>query len=151
MAKLVRDDAVLPIVRAMASEVVAGAARSNPVSVCEAIRAWCAGAVRFVHDPVGLELVHSPEALIRLYAKQGFIAGDCDDAAVLAAGLGRAVGCAARFVAVSFLDSPLVYRHVWAEIAPPTGPVEWIECDVTRQFQEFPSRAIGRVLVWNIT
>lgn len=151
MASLVRQDAVLPIVRALASDVIARVPRSDPVAICEAIRAWCAGVVRFVHDPVGLELVHSPEALARLYRAQGYVAGDCDDAAVLAAGLGRAVGCPARFVAVSFLDSPATYRHVWAEIAPPAGPGEWIECDVTRQFQEFPAQAIGRVLVWDIT
>lgn len=151
MGALVTKDAVHPLVRDMASSIVAGLPPEHPVLLCEAIRSWCAGAVRFAYDPPTIELVHSPEAQVRIYREKGFIVGDCDDAAVLAAGLGFAIGCGARLVAVSFLDNPTAFRHVWAEIAPPTGPGEWIECDVTRRFQNIPVDRIAQVLVYEIT
>jgi hypothetical protein len=152
MACLMRADAVHPLVRERASAIVHGIGREHPVLLCEAIRAWCARTVRFAHDPPDRELVHSPEAQLRQFEAVGYIVGDCDDAAVLAGGLALSIGCRVRLVAVAFLDNPDAYRHVWAEIAPPTGPDgEWIECDVTRQFQQVPVAFIARVLVYPVS
>lgn len=147
MSRLARMDRAHPLVRDVAASCSQLANLQHPVTLCEAIRQWCAGAVTFRHDPPNMELLHSPEAMIRLWKQKGTIIGDCDDAAILAAGIALAAGCRARFVAVAFLDKQAPYRHVWAEIAPPTGTGEWVECDVTRNFQEVPVQFISRVLV----
>lgn len=151
MARLVHHDAVHPLVRAVASDIVTPYMQRDPVGACEAIRRWCASNIRFTRDPSDRELLHSPEAQLRQYEQTKIILGDCDDAAILAAGLAVAVGCRARFVAVAFLDSRNPFAHVWAEIAPPTGTgAEWIECDVTRSFQSIPVQSISRVLVFPV-
>ncbi len=64
---------------------------------------------------------------------------DCDDAAILAAGLGKAVGLLARFVLVGFRSSRAPFSHVWTELRSPTGG-PWVEMDVTRSVQRLPSR-----------
>lgn len=148
MARLVHHDAVHPLVREVAAGIVAPFAQRDPLAACEAIRQWCATAVQFTRDPMDRELLHSPEAMLRQWESTRRILGDCDDAAILAAGLAVAVGYRARFVAVAFLDTRNPYAHVWAEVAPPTGTGdEWIECDVTRSFQSIPVQSISRVLV----
>lgn len=151
MARLVHYDAVHPLVREVASSIVAPYVQRDPLAACEAIRRWCATAVQFTRDPADRELLHSPEAMLRQWEASRRIIGDCDDAAILAAGLAVAVGYRARFVAVAFLDNRNPYAHVWAEIAPPTGTgAEWIECDVTRSFQSIPVQSISRVLVFPV-
>lgn len=152
MAQLARADASHPLVRDVAVSCIQQADPSTPYSLCEAIRRWCASAVTFRHDPPELELVTSPEAQLRMYLENGTIIGDCDDAATLAAGIALAAGCRVRLVAVAFLDKRANYRHVWCEIAPRTGTQgDWIECDVTRSFQNIPVESISRVLVYPVT
>lgn len=150
MARLIRQDAPHPLVREYAAAATDGIPRADGIAFCEAIRRWSADHFRFAYDPPTIELLHSPEAQVRIIAASGQVVGDCDDAAILAGGLGYALGCGARLVAVSFLDNPNVFRHVWAEISPPTGPGAWIECDFTRQFQHIPQSHIARALVFNV-
>lgn len=151
MARLVREDVIHPLVRELAASIIQPYAKQDTLAWCEAIRAWCASAVQFTRDPSDRELLHSPEAMIRQWRESHRILGDCDDAAILAAALGVAVGCRARFVAVAFLDKQNPYGHVWAEIAPPTGTGDgWIECDVTRSFQNVPTHLISRLVVFPV-
>lgn len=148
MAKLIKADTVVPLVRDVASSIAELAGPQDAVEVGEAIRLWCARTFVFTRDPVNEELLHSPEAQLRQYVATKRITGDCDDAAILAGGLAAAVGLRVRLVAVAFLDTRNPYAHTWAEIAPPTGTGdEWIECDVTRSFQSVPLPLLSRVLV----
>ncbi|MEE8177710.1 MAG: hypothetical protein V3T65_06925 [Acidobacteriota bacterium] len=54
---------------------------------------------------------------------------DCDDAAVLSAALGKAVGLKPRFVVLGFEGPTGPYRHVYTELF---DGVAWTEMDVTR-------------------
>jgi hypothetical protein len=151
MARLVRHDAVHPWVRDVASRIAESVGPQSPVEIGEAIRTWAANVFVFIRDPADRELLHSPEAQIRQWRETGRITGDCDDAAILVGGLALAVGLRVRFIAVSFLDTRNPYAHTWAEIAPSTGTEdEWIECDVTRTFQNVPVSLISRFLVFPV-
>ena len=151
MARLVREDVIHPLVRELAASIIKPIGVFDTLAWCEAIRAWCAAYVQFVRDPSDRELLHSPEAMVRQWRETHRILGDCDDAAILAAALAVSVGCRARFVAAAFLDKRNPFGHVWAEIAPPTGTGDgWIECDVTRTFQNVPTHLISRLLVFPV-
>lgn len=95
------------------------------------IRQWLTQAVRFVPDPVGLELIRTPHRMLEDLLRQGFAQGDCDDVATLAAALGKAVGSPARFRVIGFrAEGP--YQHVYTELWHGNG---WSELDTTRPFQ----------------
>lgn len=51
-------------------------------------------------DPLGIEYVVSPDLQLCFFDKVGFLAGDCDDAATLAAALLVAFGVPCWFVAI---------------------------------------------------
>jgi len=151
MGALVKREAVIPAIRHVAAQCVEMAGNEHSVRLVEAIRAWVARHFRFMRDPADRELLHSPDAQMRQLAANGYIVGDCDDAAILAAAIGLACGCRTRLVAVGFLDKRAPFSHVWAEVSPPTGlGGEWVECDVTRSFQSVPTHLISRVLVFPI-
>jgi hypothetical protein len=151
MARLIRDASTEWIVRDTAQRIVSSVHPDDGPGRCEAIRAWCAGHVRFVADPAS-ETIHTPALQLAVIGRDGVIGVDCDDVAVLAGGLGAAVGCGVRLTAVSFLDFSDSFSHVWASLLPPlgTGP-DWIECDVTRPFQDVPLDALSRVVIIPVT
>lgn len=84
---------------------------------------------RFVRDPTGIELLHRPERLLDQIAAGGYAIGDCDDAAILGAALGKAVGFSARFVVLGFFGPRGPFSHVYTELWTGTG---WRELDITR-------------------
>jgi transglutaminase-like putative cysteine protease len=117
-----------PAFRAFALSVVRGCGGRDLVCQLTVLRAWLQSRFRFVRDPYGVELVYSPERQVDMFRRQGYIEGDCDDAAVLAAALAQALGFRVRFKLLSFfnLETP---SHIYTEAL---GPYGWVEFDVTR-------------------
>ena len=71
--------------------------------------------VRYRHDPQGVELVKTPEALLREINAYGTTGGDCDDSAVLLGALLESLGYPVRFVAISErIGDPL--HHVLLQV-----------------------------------
>jgi hypothetical protein len=99
--------------------------------MAQTIRAWLSGNFRFVPDPVGVELLRAPAVQLHTWEQRGLITGDCDDAAILGAALGKAVGIRAAFVAVGFsMSGPL--SHVYTVLTgPPKRPIS-VDLDVTK-------------------
>src|SRR5690242_19255940 len=56
------------------------------------LRDWLAAHVRFLDDPVGIELVRTPLEQLRRIKLDGVMRGDCDDVATLSAALAKALG-----------------------------------------------------------
>lgn len=83
---------------------------------------------RIVPDPDYVEYISSPVRQLCLYGERGFLAGDCDDAATLAAGLLSAGGWPCVLVAIR-LHGDREFSHVFARtfevdidpIVPPTA------------------------------
>jgi len=141
---LARREAWHPIVRNTAVQIVQAEDGYSGEGQALAIREWLNDHVRFLRDPRGAELLHGPVLTISQVDKNGMAYVDCDDAAVLAAALGKAVGLRARFVLVGFSSPHAPFRHIWTELAAPRPGSRWVEQDVTRASQNLPVVASRR-------
>lgn len=130
MVRLIRQGAVTPIVRRVALQIVASDPRDQRIQA-GTLKTWLHSRFRFVRDPFGAELLHTPEYLLRGVEAEGYVQGDCDDAAILGASLARSIGFRTRLIIVAFHDPRAPYSHVWAEIGDLAGKW-WYELDVTR-------------------
>lgn len=134
MADAVRESLTDPTVRDTALAIIRGCpGRDYPCQV-GALRRWLAARFRFRRDPHRLEWVVSPVRQLAYVRGQGFVEGDCDDAAVLAAALGEAVGFPARLAVLGFLGPAGPFGHVFTElgVSSPPAAAGWYELDVTR-------------------
>ncbi len=76
--------------------------------------------IRYTRDPVGMELVQTPDATLKLGV------GDCDDKTVLAGSLLNATGHPVQIVAIGKI--PGVLSHVYLETK--IGP-NWVALETT--------------------
>jgi transglutaminase-like putative cysteine protease len=145
MKRNVARDYLKPVVRLKAVEIVKGLPARQDDQQIAAIRAWLQQHFSFLRDPRGAELNYSPEWMLREIANTGVMNADCDDAAVLAATLGKAIGLRARFVCLAFFSKSAGFAHVYTDLASPIGKSPtWIEMDVTRGAQSIPVSQISR-------
>lgn len=77
------------------------------VSEAKALHEFVRDKIRYVKDPVGIELVQTPEATLDIGQ------GDCDDKSTLLAALLEAIGHPARFTVLGFNGAP--FSHVMTE------------------------------------
>ncbi len=80
-----------------------------------ALHGYVRDAIRYVKDPVGLELVQAPERTLEIGQ------GDCDDKSTLLAALLMATGHPCRFTVVGFKDRG--FSHVLVEAR---SGVKWV-------------------------
>lgn len=88
------------------------------------IRRFLADRVKFLADPLGVELLHDPEWMIREIARRGYLGLDCDDVAVLGAALCKNAGIRCLFRVVAFWSDKNPYQHVYTLAETGTGLVE---------------------------
>ncbi len=98
------------------------------------IARWVRAHLRFIPDPVGVEAITTPEAHLMVATQEGISAGDCDDAAVLAGALARAVGAPVRIALASFRADRRLH-HTWSEAM---GQGRWIDMDPFRNERTAP-------------
>jgi transglutaminase-like putative cysteine protease len=75
--------------------------------------------VRYVPDPVGVELIKAPWVMIDGINKQGWTAGDCDDFASLGYALLRNVGVPAQLAVAWYGDA--TPRHIFDVVPMKSG------------------------------
>lgn len=130
MRSIVNASLVNPIVIAEGHRIANHIQARDYFAIAQTIRFFLAQNFRFIADPIGIELVRTPEFLLRQFNANGYMTGDCDDAAVIGAALGKAVGIPANFVAVGFKrNGPLL--HVFTELRPKFSGVI-VDLDVTK-------------------
>lgn len=149
MRQLVISEAPSIPVRTLAARIVARLPPRNGTAHAVAIRRFLSKRVKFLRDPFGTELLHGPAWLATRILTDGAVQVDCDDTAVLAAALGRAVGLRSRFTVVGFFSPKNPYRHVYAELSDPTEST-WVEQDVTRPAQGLADAIIARRLTVDV-
>ena len=116
---LVRSGSLVPRVRWWAGRIVSGVSPRDQTVQLWQLRSWMEAYFRFLRDPQGAELLHSPDVLLRQYESQGYIQADCDDAAILAGALARSIGFKVRLVTVGFKPKGS-YQHIWSEVWSPS-------------------------------
>jgi hypothetical protein len=150
IAQLIREGVANPVVRRAVTDLVGALSPNDYLGQLYAIREWCASHIHFLRDPAGVELLHSPEWLLRTIASDGAAYVDCDDAAILGGAMCGAIGMQVALITVAFLDSGAPFSHIWASASPPVafldaaGKQQWIELDVTRPMQDIPLSHISR-------
>lgn len=134
MRKNIRESLKAPIVWETAKAIVAGVGPRDEVNQAAAIRKWVAAKFRFVKDPIGVELLETPTYLLGKVKAQGYVQGDCDDAATISCALLMSIGIPCRLAAVAFGDKSAGYSHVFAVADPRDrfGNKSVVEFDVTR-------------------
>lgn len=151
MKRLVREGKVSPPVRDLALSITSGVSGRSGMAQAVAIRNWLAINVDFTRDPSGAELLYTPQRLAKILTERGPpLRIDCDDVAVLAAALGASIGLRARFQLVGFLSPRAPFRHVWTELASPSGDRRWVQQDVTRASQPLPMNELVKRR-WTVT
>lgn len=94
-----------------------------------AIRMFLQDHFQFVRDPSGVELLATPRSMLDAIHQRGVATGDCDEAAILGAALGKAIGLQARFILLGFQGAAGPLTHVYAALR---GRSKWTNLDVTK-------------------
>jgi transglutaminase-like putative cysteine protease len=144
MRSIVRKSLTQPVVVEAAHRIISFLPPRQQTRQAFAIRDVLARSFQFIADPKGVELLRTPVYQIEQIKEHGVTTGDCDDAAILGAALGMAVGIAARFRVIAFRPGA-DFAHVYAILTPNDGPA--IDLDVTKpttgaaapvRFQDYP-------------
>jgi len=100
-----------------------------------ALQVWVQNRIRYVQDPVDVELVQTPEVTLKLGT------GDCDDQATLLAAMLESTGHLAKFVAIGVKGGP--FSHVLVETKTGRG---WaaVETILKKPFGWYPPDATSR-------
>jgi transglutaminase-like putative cysteine protease len=114
-------------IRETAIKISTGLHMSGPVDSAGAIEAFIRRSYTFIDEPD--ELLIDPSAQLDYYERDGLIAGDCDDAAILVASFLYVIGLQVRFKAIEPIADGS-YSHVFTEYLH-TGLGRWVAVDPT--------------------
>ncbi|MCP4902929.1 MAG: transglutaminase domain-containing protein [bacterium] len=128
MRRMVNASLTSPLVRDAATKIASEFGGRDYVGHATGIRRWLTDHMQYVPDPRGVELVHSPQVLLRRIESTHYVQGDCDDIAVLGAALGKSIGLRARFVVLGFRRGG-GYSHVYTILRTPKG---WVDLDISK-------------------
>src|SRR4051812_8180403 len=91
MRSMVYREFMSPVVRLLATDIVRGIGGKDGVEQAHTIRDFLEQHTEFLRDPDGVEMIHGPVWQIQQILRRGVVQVDCDDVAMLAAALGKAV------------------------------------------------------------
>jgi len=132
MSKLANAAQFDVAIRHLTEKIVQGIFPHDYLSEYVAILCWIRTNIRYVRDPVTIEQVKTPRAVLETES------ADCDEMGTLAAAMVGTIGGKSRFVAGGFNSSqPLT--HVWAEAWDP-GSKAWVILDPV------PGRRVGQMV-----
>jgi len=140
MAQIVNESLVDPYVVNKAKQIVAFCPEKNTVCQGRTIFEWARNHTKFIRDPSGVELLHTPKYQLQSIERGSFIQIDCDDFSVLTASLGKAVGMPAKFVILGFIENNAPFTHVYTILK--TGKA-WMPLD-QKGDKPIPRRYITR-------
>lgn len=123
-------------VREAALSIIAG--NTGFADQARRLQQWVQSNIAYVHDPVTVELVQTPQYTLTQRA------GDCDDQAVLLASMLDATGHPARFIAVGLAGQPLSHVMVQTKIG-----TQWVgaETIIPRPLGWMPSPVTSHYIV----
>ena len=132
MRKLVNESLLDPYVIQSSRNIVSGCGSGkDEFCLANTINRWIKDHSHFLKDPVGIELIHTPKFLLQKIAKNFYYNFDCDDMAVLAASLGKAVGLPAKFVGLGFIRKNAPLTHVYTILKVKN---KWFPIDLKAQY-----------------
>lgn len=115
------------MVRSVTERITAGLQPKDYLGEIVAIRNWVAERVRYMNDPLHVELVKDPQRLTEEVLSWGSATADCDEIACLIGTMCLQLGRVAEFVIVGFGQRGH-YSHVFCRVLEPKSG-KWIVCD----------------------
>ena len=87
-----------------------------------AIRYGVLRLVPYINDPVHVEWIRDPEALIEEIEKHGVVRADCDEITGLISACSFAIGREVDLITAGFLPPPAPHSHVFPRVHLPGNP-----------------------------
>ena len=107
-------------IRTLALDIVSGLPPRSRVLEVKNLHQFVRDEIRYVRDPVGLELVSTPARTLE--TRQG----DCDDKSTLLAALLESIGHPARYKAIGLNGGPFSHVYVETKLGESWVPLETI-------------------------
>lgn len=117
-------------IRQRAEAVTANVPERDERGDVRAIFDWTIAHYKYVRDPVGLEMVKSPEIADAEIESNGFFQGDCDDVTAYMAALLKAIGYTVRAVTISIPGKGHAFRHIYLKVYLPKAG-KWLSLEGT--------------------
>ena len=139
MGRLANEAQADPQLRLLVEDIVREVYPHDYLSEYMAIYHWVQMNVRYTRDPVTVEQLKTPAAVLRTRA------ADCDCIATLLAAMVGVVGGKSRFVAGAFRAG--VLEHVWCEVYEPRSKA-WVVLDPVpgRRVQQMLGRVVDSIV-----
>ena len=118
-----------PKVRLYAEKICKNVAPKDYLSEILAIRYWVLDKVPYINDPVHIEWIRDPEAMLEAIEKEGKVRADCDEITGLTTALLLCVGRRCQFVTAGFLPPPAPHSHVFGRAEIPGLRDKWVVYD----------------------
>jgi len=115
------------LVRSVTEQIVSGLQPKDYLGEIRAVRNWVAENVRYLNDPLHVELIKDPQRIIEEVRDRGYGSGDCDDIACLECTMWLQLGRIAEFVVAGF-GAAGHYSHVFGRAKEPKSG-QWIVGD----------------------
>lgn len=115
------------LVRSATEEAIGRIASKAYSSEILAVAYWVTAHVMYANDPLHVEMLKSPERIVREVKGRGFARGDCDDMACITGTMALQLGRQAQFVVVGF-GARGDFSHVFCRVQEPKSK-QWIVCD----------------------
>lgn len=114
-------------VRAVTEDAVSGVRPKDYLSEILAVRNYGMTHLRYLNDPLHVELIKDPERIVEEIQENGRALVDCDEIAELLATMLMQLGRVSEFVVVGF-GAQGEYSHVFTRVKEPKSG-QWIVCD----------------------
>jgi len=152
MASLIQQGVNDPVVMNTARQLATGSGPAlDQFTTAQRIKAWMMQHWRYVDDPMTTEHLEDARYLLERYQALSYIPGDCDEAAILGATLGLAVGLAPYLTVLAFGGTGSAqtdpYSHVFAILLTDRG--QRVSLDVTKP--SGPVAPVSRALTVSVT
>ena len=135
VSSLIAEYGVDPDLRVFTTSLFTGCGNDDRECQFKAITNWMEDHVRYVRDPLHVEYVRSPTAMLREYREFGIANGDCDDQILLAGAMLHSVGFQVRPVGRK-LFAPDYFDHVAMQIVWDDGNIiNYDPCDPRDHFK----------------
>lgn len=136
LSELIFEYGTDPVVRRHTTSLFDGIGNDDRQGQFAAITNFIADNVRYVRDPLGVEYVRSPIAMLREYDEFKIANGDCDDQVLLAGSMMHSVGFRVRPIGLK-LYSADYFDHVAMQVMGDRGNiVTYDPCNPNNYFMD---------------
>ena len=136
LSRLIAEYGLDPRVRRFTTSLFGGEVGNDDRNgQVRAITGWMEDYVRYVRDPLGVEYVRSPIAMLDEFHQFGMANGDCDDQVLLSGSMLHSIGFAVRPVGIHLHDAEY-HDHVALQIQGSRGIVNYDPCNPSNPFAE---------------